>query len=235
MDEEKVKELIQRYSEFITFPIYLRTQTIEKEEVPLEEDEAAEAAEEKKESEEEEGEEKSDEDDELEAEDEEEEEKPKTKTVEKTVFDWVLVNDQSAIWTRHQSDISDDEYKSFYSAITKDTTDPLTWTHFRAEGEIEFKSILFIPKAKPSDMFDNYYSKSSSLRLYVRKVLITDEFEDLMPRYLSFIKVTTPHTFSVALCLAAASPAAAHLSLPASVFSCVLYLSAIVCALPRVL
>jgi heat shock protein 90kDa beta len=72
--------------------------------------------------------------------------------------------------------------------LAGDDTEPLTWIHFRAEGEIEFKSILFIPKAPPGDMYDNYYGKQSQMRLYVRKVLITDEFEDLMPRYLSFIR-----------------------------------------------
>jgi len=175
IDQDKLRDLIKRYSEFITFPIYLRTSRIETEEVPLEGEEETKtedaAASDIKTEEE-----------------EEEEEKPKTKKVEKTVYDWELVNDQQAIWTRHKSDITDEEYKSFYSAITKDSSDPLTWTHFRAEGEIEFKSILYIPRSKPADMFDNYYGKSSSLRLYVRKVLITDEFEDLMPRYLNFIK-----------------------------------------------
>merc|ERR1711968_409085 len=66
--------------------------------------------------------------------------------------------------------------------------DPLTWTHFKAEGEIEFRSILFVPKRQPRELFDNYYGSSSSLRLYVRKVLIQDDFEDLMPRYLGFIR-----------------------------------------------
>lgn len=75
-----------------------------------------------------------------------------------------------------------------FSSLAGDDTEPLTWIHFRAEGEIEFKSILFIPKAPPGDMYDNYYGKQSQMRLYVRKVLITDEFEDLMPRYLSFIR-----------------------------------------------
>jgi heat shock protein beta len=190
LDQEKLRDLVKRYSEFITFPIYLRTSRTETEEVPIEEDEEAEAeADDEKKDEEKSEEDKSEDGEELSAEEEEEEEeKPKTKKVEKTVYDWELVNDQQAIWTRHKSDISDDEYKSFYSAISKDTADPLTWTHFRAEGEIEFKSILYIPKTKNSDMFDNYYGKSSSLRLYVRKVLITDEFEDLMPRYLNFVK-----------------------------------------------
>merc|ERR1711998_49829 len=72
----------------------------------------------------------------------------------------------------------------------KDSSDdtPLSWIHFRAEGEIEFKSILYVPKSAPYDMYDNYYGKASGMRLYVRKVLITDEFEDLMPRYLNFIR-----------------------------------------------
>merc|ERR1740138_1984704 len=66
--------------------------------------------------------------------------------------------------------------------------DPATWIHFRAEGEVEFKSILFVPSQAPHDMYDNYYQKSAQLRLYVRKVLITDEFEDLVPRYLNFLR-----------------------------------------------
>jgi len=181
LDQDKLRDLIKRYSEFITFPIYLRTSRTETEEVPLEPEDEAEVEEDKETD--------TEDKDELSAEEEEEEEeKPKTKKVEKTVYDWELVNDQQAIWTRHKSDISDEEYKSFYTAISKDTSDPLAWSHFRAEGEIEFKSILYIPASKPNDMFDNYYGKSSALRLYVRKVLITDEFEDLMPRYLNFIK-----------------------------------------------
>merc|ERR1711968_371423 len=82
----------------------------------------------------------------------------------------------------------EEEYKGFFKTLSKTSDDPLTWIHFRAEGEIEFKSILFVPKAAPYDMYDNYYGKQSQMRLYVRKVLITDEFEDLMPRYLSFIR-----------------------------------------------
>jgi heat shock protein 90kDa beta len=64
----------------------------------------------------------------------------------------------------------------------------LTYTHFTAEGEIEFKSILFIPSQAPYDLFENYYGRSAALKLYVRRVLITEEFEELMPRYLNFIK-----------------------------------------------
>ncbi len=77
---------------------------------------------------------------------------------------------------------------NFYKTISKDSEDPLAYTHFRAEGEIDFKSILYIPASAPFDLFENYYGKSSALKLYVRRVLITEEFEDLMPRYLNFIK-----------------------------------------------
>ena len=93
-----------------------------------------------------------------------------------------------ALWLRDKSDISEEEYQNFYKTITKDHEDALAYTHFSAEGEIEFKSILFIPSQAPYDLFENYYGKSAALKLYVRRVLITEEFEELMPRYLNFIK-----------------------------------------------
>ena len=98
------------------------------------------------------------------------------------------MNEIKAIWTRSKEEISEDEYNNFYKTITKDPENPLAYTHFRAEGEIDFKSILYIPSSAPFDLFENYYGKSSALKLYVRRVLITEEFEDLMPRYLNFIK-----------------------------------------------
>lgn len=89
---------------------------------------------------------------------------------------------------REKSDIEEREYNEFYKTIAKDHQDPMSVTHFSAEGEIEFKSILYIPTEAPYDLFENYYGKSASLKLYVRRVLITEEFEELMPRYLNFIK-----------------------------------------------
>lgn len=89
---------------------------------------------------------------------------------------------------REKAEIEEREYNDFYKTIAKDTNDPMSSTHFSAEGEIEFKSILYIPKEAPYDLFENYYGKSSALKLYVRRVLITEEFEELMPRYLNFIK-----------------------------------------------
>ena len=84
--------------------------------------------------------------------------------------------------------MEDEEYKIFDKSFTKDTADPSTWIHFKAEGEVEFKSILFVPGQVPFDMYDSYHNKNAQLRLYVRKVLITDEFEDLVPRYLNFLR-----------------------------------------------
>ncbi len=89
---------------------------------------------------------------------------------------------------RDKSEITDREYDDFYKTISKDTQDPLAFSHFSAEGEIDFKSIIYIPKEAPYEMFENYYGKSSALKLYVRRVLITEEFDELMPRYLNFIK-----------------------------------------------
>lgn len=112
----------------------------------------------------------------------------KTKTVTEQVWEWETINQVKAIWLRDKSDITEKEYYGFYKTITKDHDDPLAYTHFSAEGEIEFKSILYIPTQAPYDLFENYYGRSSALKLYVRRVLITEEFEELMPRYLNFIK-----------------------------------------------
>jgi len=182
--ESKLRELIKRYSEFVTFPIYLRTKTTEEVEVPVPEEEqesaspspspAAEGEEEVVASEEAK---------------EASEAKPKTKKEKRDVLDWELVNDNKAIWSRKPSEIEDEEYKGFFKAMTKDdSAEPLSWIHFKGEGELEFRSILFTPSAAQSDLYENYYSNHAALRLYVRKVLISDEFEDLLPRYLNFIR-----------------------------------------------
>merc|ERR1712100_791981 len=120
--------------------------------------------------------------------DEDEEEEIEYETKTRTVWNWELVNKQKAIWSRDKKDVTDEDYAKFYKSISKDHDAPATWTHFKAEGEIEFKSILFVPKKAAHDMYDNYYKSSTGLRLYVRKVLITDEFEDLLPQYLNFVK-----------------------------------------------
>merc|ERR1712176_706705 len=116
---------------------------------------------------------------------EEEEKKPPTK---KTVYEWEQVNTQKAIWLRAKEDVTEEEYNEFYKSISKDYLDPLAYTHFNAEGEIEFKSILFLPKKAPFDMMDNYWTKKSEVKLYVRRVLVAEKFEELLPRYLNFVR-----------------------------------------------
>jgi heat shock protein beta len=177
LDQSRLEELIKRYSEFVTFDIKLWASEEKTVEVIDEDDE--------EEGVEDEDEETEDDDDEEEY-DEPEDDKPLTKTV--TEWDWKLINNQAAIWTRDSKDVTDEEYTNFYKGMSKDTEDPATWIHFKAEGEVEFKSILFIPSVAPWDLYDQYYQKSAQLKLYVRKVLITDEFEDLVPRYLNFLR-----------------------------------------------
>lgn len=113
---------------------------------------------------------------------------PKTKTITRQEWDWTLINEIKAIWLRPKDDIEEREYNEFYKTITKDAEDPLTYTHFSAEGEIEFKAVLYVPRSAPYNLFEDYYGVSSALKLYVRRVLITEEFTDLMPKYLNFIK-----------------------------------------------
>jgi heat shock protein beta len=84
--------------------------------------------------------------------------------------------------------VQEDEYKDFYKSISKEETEPMTHIHFTAEGEVTFKSILFVPKLLPYDMFNNYGKRVEAIKLYVRRVFITDNFEDMMPKYLSFVR-----------------------------------------------
>merc|ERR1712232_977389 len=106
----------------------------------------------------------------------------------KTVYEWEQVNTQKAIWLRAKEDVTEEEYNEFYKTISKDYLDPLAYTHFNAEGEIEFKSILYLPKKAPFDMMDNYHTKKSEVKLFVRRVLVADKFEELLPRYLNFVR-----------------------------------------------
>lgn len=189
VEQDKIKNLVKKYSEFINYPIRLYVSRDEKVQVP--EDTPDENAV-KVTRFDDDGNEITDDDFEVIDDGEEpvaeEPKEVKMKTITKQVWDWEVVNEIKAIWTRNKDDISDEEYKNFYKTISKDPEDPLAYTHFRAEGEIDFKAILYIPAAAPMDLFENYYGKSSALKLYVRRVLITEEFEELMPRYLNFIK-----------------------------------------------
>ncbi|XP_059051617.1 endoplasmin-like, partial [Achroia grisella] len=115
-------------------------------------------------------------------------EKKETKKTEKTVWDWELMNDNKPIWTRKPSDVQEEEYTQFYKSLTKDSTQPLAKAHFIAEGEVTFRALLFVPRVQPADSFNRYGTKTDHIKLYVRRVFITDEFNELMPNYLAFIQ-----------------------------------------------
>merc|ERR1711972_642549 len=108
--------------------------------------------------------------------------------VDKTTWDWELCNQSKPIWTRKPEQIEEGEYEEFYKAITKDKNGPMTQTHFIAEGEVTFKSLLFIPKLQPAESFNKFGQAQENIKLYVRRVFITDDFKDVMPNYLSFVK-----------------------------------------------
>lgn len=185
LEEDTLRELIRKYSQFINFPITLWSSKTIDEEVPIEDEKPA-----TEKSTDDEAVEDGDEDEEdvkIE-EDTNEDDKPKTKKVSKTVWDWMLINDSKPIWTRKPSEVIQDEYDEFYKSLTKDTSEPLIHTHFIAEGEVTFKSLLYIPKVQPSESFNRYGTKADNIKLFVRRVFITDEFNDMMPNYLNFIR-----------------------------------------------
>jgi len=179
LSEDKLKESAKKYSQFIQFPIYVKV----KKEVDADSDEDDD--DDKDDDDEEKKDDVETKDDDEKEEDEEEEKKAPKK---KTVYEWEQVNTQKAIWLRAKEDVTEEEYNEFYKSITKDYLDPLAYTHFNAEGEIEFKSILFLPKKAPFDMMDNYWTKKAEVKLYVRRVLVAEKFEELLPRYLGFVR-----------------------------------------------
>ncbi|CAF2401062.1 unnamed protein product [Rotaria sp. Silwood2] len=181
LEASTLDEIIRRYSQFINFNIYLWNSKTAKEEVPDDDG----TTEEKKSDE---TDKKTDEDAAVEDDKEEEGKKKKTKNVDKTVWDWELMNGNKPIWQRKTSEVNEQDYYAFYKSFTKETEDPLIYSHFTAEGEVTFKSILYIPKAAPFDLFSTYNKKTDTIKLYVRRVFITDNFEEMMPKYLSFIR-----------------------------------------------
>jgi len=174
LEANAIKDLVKKYSQFINFNIYLWTSKTEEVEEPVDEDEA-------------------EKEDEAEVEDEdakveEEKEEKKTKKVEKTVWDWELMNDTKPLWQRKPSEVEDKEYEDFYKSFAKDSSKPLAKTHFVAEGEVTFKSILFVPETAPHNIFNDYGTKTSHIKMFVRRVFITDDFTEMMPKYLNFVK-----------------------------------------------
>ncbi|CAL8099036.1 unnamed protein product [Prunus armeniaca] len=185
LEESKLKELVKKYSEFINFPIHLWASKEVDVEVPADEDESSDEEESTESKSSEEETEKS------EDEDEDSEKKPKTKKIKETTYEWELLNDVKAIWLRNPKEVTDEEYTKFYHSLAKDFGDekPLSWSHFTAEGDVEFKAVLFVPPKAPHDLYESYYNANkSNLKLYVRRVFISDEFDELLPKYLNFLK-----------------------------------------------
>nr|AVX33611.1 heat shock protein 903 [Dugesia japonica] len=172
LEPEALKNLVTKYSQFINFPIYLWASKTETVDEPADKPVEPEKTTEKK-------------DDDVTVEEEKEKDKPKK--VEKTVWDWELVNKNKPIWTRKTSDIKDEEYNEFYKSFGKTSENPLAKIHFTAEGEVTFKSILFVPAKPPYNYYQNPESHKDNIKMYVRRVFITDDFHDMMPKYLSFI------------------------------------------------
>ncbi|CAG9460863.1 unnamed protein product [Pedinophyceae sp. YPF-701] len=182
LEPSNLEALVHKYSEFINFPILLEKEKEVEVEVPVEDDEVGEDEADAEDDAEKEGDE-----DAEDAEDEEGDEEAKTRTEKRKVREWEKLNPHKAMWLRSPSEISEEEYDDFFKALTKGSASHLAHSHFKAEGDVEFRALLYVPKSAPWDFYDNFYQRQANVKLYVRRVFITDDYEDMLPRYLSFL------------------------------------------------
>jgi len=175
LEERRLKDLVKKHSEFISFPISLQVEKSEDKEVTDSDDEGDKKDDDEK---------KDDEEPKIE---EVEEKKKKTKKIKEVSHEMEILNKIKPIWMRKPEDISAEEYSAFYKGLSNDWEDHLGVKHFNIEGSLEFRALLFVPKRAPFDLFESK-KKKNNIKLYVRRVFIMDDCEDIIPEWLGFVK-----------------------------------------------
>jgi molecular chaperone HtpG len=175
-EERRLKDLVKKHSELIGFPIELYVEKSTEKEV-------TDSDEEEEEKKEEGDEPKIEEVDE----EKEEEKKKKTKKIKEVSHEWETLNKNKPLWMRNPDEVTTEEYAAFYKAVSNDWEDHLSVKHFNLEGQVEFRALLFVPRRAPFDMFEAK-KKRNNIKLYVRRVFIMDDCDELMPEWLNFVK-----------------------------------------------